>query len=65
MHHKIVGEKHYVPSRMAVSVAYAMEIEPPNVLISGLNKRGFVVASAPMRFQDWHYKYVTLKCKPI
>ena len=50
-----------MPSRMAVNVEYALEIEPPNVLRSGLNKRGMVVATAPMRFEDWHHEYITRK----
>ena len=57
--HKIIGERHFVPSRMAVNVAYALQSEPPVVLIAGLNSKGRVVATAPMRFEDWHHKYIT------
>jgi hypothetical protein len=58
---RIVGEKHLLPSRMAVNLAFALDMEPPPVLISALNKRGQVIATAPMAFRQWHFNYITMK----
>ncbi len=61
MNHKIVGEKHLLPARLAVNLAFALGFSPPPVLIIGLNSKGHCVATAPMDFQQWHFHYVTMR----
>ena len=56
---RVVGERHLLPSRMAVSLAFAFEVDPPPVLICALNKDGHTIATAPMNWHAWRVKYIT------
>ncbi len=59
--HRVVGEKHLLPSRMAVSLAFAYDFDPPPVLITALNKFGHGVATMPMDWHQWRFEYITLR----
>jgi hypothetical protein len=59
--HRIVGESHLLPSRLAVNMAFAFGYDPPPVLVKALNKFGHVVATAPMNWHQWYFEYITMR----
>ena len=54
----VVRERPLLPLQLVVDVASAIGVEPPPVILLGLDKRGRVVGGGRMRFRNYHH-YIT------